>query len=318
MAVSPFVLRALYVACLLVLVPTGCGNAGSTVETAGTPSGSSTAEPPDKHNRDPITSPSEDEPHGRKLDRPPPVTVRYGDSSLALHAYTYCYGNVCADGFPPSDPPSVGSPDHVLIDFPLDGWSFHATFQPTGQRCGRMQTVPLHRTVQGSFVLRPAGHAGTYDVTLFGRGNSDLVTVFRWSTPSDGPLPVPKSRLALIAGHDPQLDSYGVELEVSNLAKTPKEAAAKITATAANGESITFEATRSRQRCQPEGTVYWDGPDDQGLAAARLGQHPFTYTVVLTLDGKRHVATAGWPADVIRANEPSVRLNFTPALPALE
>ncbi|MEP6526829.1 MAG: hypothetical protein ABJA86_06660 [Nocardioidaceae bacterium] len=181
-----------------------------------------------------------------------------------------------------------------------------------------MQSVPLHRTVHGSFILRPAGHVDTYDVTLFGRGNGDLVTVFRWSTPSDGPLPVPKSRLALLAGHDGQLDSYGVELEVSNLATTPKEAAAKITATAANGESMTFEATRSRQRCQREGTVYWDGPDDQGLAAARLGPPPFTYKVVLTLDGKRHVATASWPADVIRGNEPSVRLNFTPALPALE
>jgi hypothetical protein len=246
------------------------------------------------------------------------VTVRHRDSSLALHAYSYCYGNVCADGFPPEDPPSVGSPDHVLIDFPLEGWSFHATFQPTGQRCGRMQTVPLHGTARGSFALRPAGQAGTYDVKLFGRGNGDLVTVFRWSTPSDGPLPVPKSWLALLAGHDGQLDSYGVELGVSNLAKTPKKASAKITATAANGESTTFEATRSRQHCQPEGTVYWDGPDDIGLVAAGLGPAPFTYKVALTLDGRRYMATADWPADVIKGNEPSVTLNFTPALPALE
>jgi hypothetical protein len=129
---------------------------------------------------------------------------------------------------------------------------------------------------------------------------------------------VPESRLALLAGHDGQLDSYGVELEASNLAKTPKQATAKITATAANGESTTFEATRSRQRCQPEGTVYWDGPDDQGLVAATLGPPPFTYEVVLTLDGRRYIATADWPADVIRGNEPSVTLNFTPALPALE
>jgi len=112
-----------------------------------------------------------------------------------------------------------------------------------------------------------------YDVTLFGRSSGDLVTVFRWSTPSDGPLPVPKSRLALLAGHDGQLDSYVVELEISNLAKTPRAAAARITA-AANGESTTFEATRSRQRCQPEGTLYWDCPDDQGLAAAALARPP--------------------------------------------
>ena len=161
---------------------------------------------------------------------------------------------------PPSDPPSVGSPDHVLIDFPLDGWSFHATFQPAGQRRGRMQTVPLHRTVQGSFVSRHAGHAGIYDVTLFGRGSGDLVTVFRWSTPSDGPLPVPKSRLA---SWPATMDSSTATASSSRhqiRPRPPAAATAKSTATAANGASTTFEATRSRQRCQPDGTLYWDGP----------------------------------------------------------
>jgi hypothetical protein len=64
--------------------------------------------------------------------------------------------------------------------------------------------------------------------------------------------------------------------------------------------------------------VYWDGPDDQGLAAAAaLGDGPFTYEVELVLEGTRYVATATWPADEIAGNEPSVALHFTPGLPAL-
>ena len=63
--------------------------------------------------------------------------------------------------------------------------------------------------------------------------------------------------------------------------------------------------------------MYWDGPDEQGLAAAALGDGPFTYKVDLLLDGDRYVATATWPADEIVGNEPSVALHFNPNLPAL-
>ena len=272
-----------------------------------------------------IADPDADIPSTRKtdpgpevLDRPPPVTLHYGDDSVDLEAYTFCFRNGCADGAPPTTPPEAGSPDTVGFDFPLDGWSFDASFTPTGERCGRVQTVSAQETGQGSFVLAPAGYAGTYDVTLFGQGGGgDLFTVFRWRTPSDGPLPAPESRLAVLAGHDGEVDSYGVELAVSNLAETPREATATITVTAANGEASTFAATRPPEDCQPTGTVYWDGPDAQGLAAARLGPKPFTYHVVLTLDGTRHEASARWPRDVIEGNEPSVGLTFSPALPAM-
>jgi hypothetical protein len=213
---------------------------------------------------------------------------------------------------PPSDPP-VSSPDHVLIDFPLDGWSFQATFQPAGQRCGRMQTVPLHRTVQGFFVLRHAGHAGIYDVTLFGRGSGDLVTVFRWSTPSDGPLPVPKSRLA---SWPATMDSSTATASSSRHQiwprprQRPPRRSPPPPPTANRRPSRQLVRGNAASRTAPStGTA----PDDQGLAAAALGPAPFTYKVVLNLDGRRHVATADWPADVIRGNEPSVTLNFTPA-----
>ncbi|MCA1707239.1 MAG: hypothetical protein LC808_29830, partial [Actinobacteria bacterium] len=70
-------------------------------------------------------------------------------------------------------------------------------------------------------------------------------------------------------------------------------------------------------RCFPRGTIYWDGPDESGTAATRLGDPPFRYKVDLMLDGKRYIATATWPADEIKGNEPSVALRFHPDLPAL-
>lgn len=250
------------------------------------------------------------------LESPPPVTVRYFDQSIDLLAWSYCYGSVCADGFPPAEPPDVGSPQEVIVEFPLEGWSFTASFSPTGDECGRVQQMPLESTDGEAFLLRPAGYADTYDVTLFGQGDGDLVVTFRWTTPTDGTLPAPDARLAVLADHDGRVDSYGVELELTNLAHTPREASATITVRAETGEAVTFEASRAEAECLPEGTVYWDGPDDRGLAAAALGDGPFTYEVELVLDGARYLATATWPDEEIVGNEPSVGLHFTPDLPA--
>ncbi len=252
-----------------------------------------------------------------ELEAPPRVTVWFGDESVALPAWTYCYRTACVDGSPPAEPPDVGNPEEVVIEFPLAGWSFTASFRSAANECGRMQEVPLEAAGDGRFVLRPAGYAGAYDVTLFGRGDGDLFTSFRWSTPIDGALPTPEARLALLADHDGRADSYGVELEVTNLAETPRQASARITVQARGGDAITFNATRSETRCLPVGTVYWDGPDEKGLAAAALGKGPFTYRVELLLDGARYVATAKWPADEIVGNEPSVALHFTPNLRGL-
>jgi hypothetical protein len=252
------------------------------------------------------------------LTAPPPVTLRYVDQAVDLHAWTFCYKDGCVDEAPPRDPFDVGDPGEVGVEFPLSGWSFRASFTPAGERCGRVHTVPLEATGDGTFVLRPAGDAGTYDVTLMGRGDGDLFTTFRWTTPADGPIPTPRARLAVLAGHDGTVDSYGVELVVSNLARTPREASARITVEAGDGNALTFTAEPAAGRCFPEGTVYWDGPDDEGLQAAQLGDGPFTYKVELVLDGVRYVADAAWPDDEIPGNAPSVSLDFTPSLPALE
>jgi hypothetical protein len=101
------------------------------------------------------------------LEAPPPVTVRFFEESIELHAWTYCYRNGCADGAPPANPPDVGSPDEISVEFALSGWSFNGSFTRAGRKCGRVQTVPLQPVGDGRFVLRPAGFAATYDVTLF-------------------------------------------------------------------------------------------------------------------------------------------------------
>ena len=71
------------------------------------------------------------------LEAPPPVTVRFSDQSIDLHAWTYCYENGCADGSPPRHPLDVGDPDEVGVEFPLSGWSFKASFSPANEECGR-------------------------------------------------------------------------------------------------------------------------------------------------------------------------------------
>lgn len=252
----------------------------------------------------------------RGRNQPPPVTVA-GDTTLELQAWSYCYGNRCISGAPPAELPYIGAPEQLRISFPLPGWRFDATFTPAGQKCGRMQQVRLEPTGEGEFLLASVGFAGTYDVTLFGRGNGDLATSFRWTTPVGGPLPEPKARLAILSGEDGEETSYGIELEISNLGSTPKDARARITVRSSEGRTLSFAPGRARGRCFPEGTLYFDRPDGKGLEATALGDRPFTYKVELFLDSKRYVARAVWPRDQIPGNHPSVRLHFSPELPAL-
>jgi hypothetical protein len=247
---------------------------------------------------------------------PPPITVQTSSRSLELKPYTYCYGNACADGLPPDPLPYIGSPVEVIVSFPESGWSFTASFSPAGHACGRVIEAPLEPTEDG-LLLRPVGEPGDYEVELFGEGNGDLVVRFRWTTSISGPPPAPEARLAVLADHDGEVDSYGIELEVRNLADDPAKASAAITVRSDAGRAVSFEAMRASSTCLPTGTLYWDGPDRKGKLAAALGGETFTYLVDLALDGKHYLATAHWPADQIVGAEPSVALNFTPDLPAL-
>jgi hypothetical protein len=46
--------------------------------------------------------------------------------------------------------------------------------------------VGLDPSGDGRFMLVAVGATDTYDVTLFGKGDGDLVVTFRWTTPRDG------------------------------------------------------------------------------------------------------------------------------------
>ena len=185
----------------------------------------------------------------------------------------------------------------------------------------------------GSHLLEPAGRAGTYDVIITGSGGGSLSAQFRWTTPVDGPLPEPEALLAVVTtDRRGRVDSYGVGLEISNLAATPRTSAATVTVTSSDGKVTTLvgerESGNPRRPPRPavEGSVYWDSPRVEPTrkfepipesAVNAIGLPPFRYDVEVVLDGVRHLATARWPDEELPDDQPRVRLQFAPPLPAL-
>jgi hypothetical protein len=254
---------------------------------------------------------------GDDLAPPPAVRVHYGDESIVLRPSTWCYRSTCVDGPPPPNPREVGSPEQIVVEYPLDRWRFSASFRPTGEPCPRSFPARLEETAPGRFVLNPVGYADDYDVHLFGQGpEGDASTTFRWTTTSDGPLPTPSAYVGIIAASEGQISSYGVEMQVMNVGVALDHVHARITVTAADGDSLTF-SPRPDDECRADGQLFWDGPAAKGKQTARLGPAPFTYDVDLTLDGRTYEAVATWPDDLIPNYKPYVRLHFSPALPAL-
>ncbi len=269
-----------------------------------------------------VPSPTATSTHGAwenagELDQPPPFEVRYGEEALVLYAYTFCYDNGCADGFD-DDPPSIGSPSEILVHVPVADFDELIADQTRGgDQCGgRRVEADTESLGDGWWLVSPRGPAGEYRVSLFARGQAgDMVADVWWDSPSDGALPEPEASLALIADHDGEPDSYGLELMVTNLPSTPQEYSATITVTAADGASRTIEASPAPDSCVGEGTLYFDGADAEAKQAAALGDFPFTTRVELVLDGVTHVATATYPDDEIDGSEPHVALDFSPPLP---
>jgi len=252
------------------------------------------------------------------IEGPPPFRVQYDGHELELPPYTFCYGNACVDGMG-LNPPSVGSPAEVRVFVPVPRFKLDVSFMdPEGVCNARIQPASVEDLGEGWYLLKPHGPAGRYRVGLFASGGGDMVADFLWDTPTDGALAEPRAMLGLIADNDGQPGSYGLELYVTNLATTPRQASATITVTASNGRSMTIEANPPRnERCTAEGSIFFDGPDGPAKQAAALGDFPFIHRVVLTIDGVEHVAAATYPDDELEDEGPYMLLDFEPPLPSM-
>ena len=88
----------------------------------------------------------------------------------------------------------------------------------------------------------PPDPPATWDVDLTGRGpGGDVVTTFRWTTPTAGGAPAEATgSAAVLADHDGSLDSYGVEVFLDDLAEQPRRATATVTVVSASGDDATI------------------------------------------------------------------------------
>jgi hypothetical protein len=250
----------------------------------------------------------------------PPITLDLDGERIDLDPWTTCYGNGCADGAPRPPYVDVGKRDAVPFSFPDAGWTFEATFR-TGDYddCPRAITVPVRKTGDRTFAVTPAGPPRRWLVDVFGRGpGGDVITTFTWTTSDAGALPGPATgSAAVLADHDGELDSYGVEIFVQDLVRQPGQASASVTVTSTGGESVTL-TPRWERECYSEGSLSFLASDDQGRRAMRLGAGPFTYDVALTMDGTTYHGLGTWPDDETEDIAPHVPLTWTPALPAYE
>jgi len=104
---------------------------------------------------------------------------------------------------------------------------------------------------------------------------------------------------------------------VQDLAFQPQEADVEVTATAVNGRSMILDAELEHHgKCYAEGSLFFRGQEGPALQVAQLGPAPFTYEVLLTLDGTQYVGTAVWPRDEKKDEAPNTVLTFDPPLPA--
>lgn len=248
----------------------------------------------------------------------PAIRLHLASGPVDLKPWTACYGNGCFDGSPPEDLVDVGPTDAVEFSFARTGWSFEATFREAGADCPRHLNVKATKVGSTRFRVEPAGNADSWDVDVFGRGpGGDVITTFRWTTREAGSFPTAAtSSLAVLADNDGRLDSYGVELGISDLATTPKTVSARIDVIAENGDRAHLDlGTMPRRRCYSAGNVSWTRPERVAGPATKLRGDTFRYVVHLTLDGETYTGRGTWPTDTNEDITPAVPLTWTPELP---
>lgn len=146
-----------------------------------------------------------------------------------------------------------------------------------------------------------------------------MASSLRWTTPTAGERPLEATAsLSVLADHDGQLDSYGVELFIEQLDRLPEQASATIDVISDNGRETTIDLGAQQPTCR-SGTGGLSLRDQEpARAAIDLGGKSFDYVVHVTMDGVDYTGTATWPADTNEEITPAVPLRWTPALPAYE
>lgn len=296
------------------LLLAGCGTQATAPEPT-RPAPSSAADPATPPRLElPAERPPEDYPMGD----PPRFHVLTENGQIDLRPWTICALTYCADGFPDDENlPDVGAVDHLAFGFDLSDWEFrNVTFRELDVDCPRTISIEATRTGERTFRIDPAGPAGRWAVDIFGRGpDGDAVTTVEWTTRSDGSYgPSASGVAAVLADHDGELDSYGVELALSHLDRWYDDAEATITVTSADGRSVTIPV-RAPRNCDTAGNLFFHAPDDRGREATVLGEGPFTYTAEVVLGGRTYTGTGNWPDDQIKGYAPNVKLAWDPLLP---
>ena len=266
------------------------------------------------------------------LPGPPPLTLHRPEGDVDLEAWTWCYQDEsgaggCADGRPPDNPPATEAAGPLTFSFPLEGWSFTASFRTPGpyRDCERQLSAPIEAAGDGTYELAALGPAGPWEVQISGNGDEggDLSTTFRWTTPSDSTVSPAAVGLVGLLGppsvyEDKDLEAYGPDLYLTGLSDEPTEATAELVLS--DGDvSATYPMEASRKDdCPGDGALYFSGQAAAGQAVdlPDLGEPPYSYEVHLVMDGRSYTGTGRWPDDLTPPSSNSLELTWSPPLPA--
>lgn len=301
-------------AAVLVLSVAGCGHEGSAQTGARESSAAETEAPSDG-----------------VLSGPPLLTLQRPEGEVDLAAYSWCYhdGGVggCADGAPPIHPPLTSATDPLAFTFPVEGWTFAASFRRPGPpvECERAIGVDVAAEGDGIFTVPAPVRAGRWEVQISGNSDSggSLATTFGWIT-SAGSTTTPPARGDVgflgppsVYDDDEEIEAYGASLVLTGMPADPIDVVAELVLATPHGRAtFPLHATHDDE-CPLDGTIALAGEHpNRAIDLSDLGDPPFLHEVLLSLDGKQYVGTGQWPDDLTPAMSNQLRLTWSPPLPA--
>lgn len=257
---------------------------------------------------------------------PPNIKVASRSDTVEVLSATCAGGGDCGMPGPEHPLPTIGNVDAGFdIGFPLDGWTFTATYMPENvvfSNCmGRSRTAEVEPTsARYSWHVRPAGPAGRYSVSVDGHGPEGWAQGWvNVETTSQGTEPPIHVDLGGPSGTPETPETIWLYVSLQNLA-TDINPSGEVTWTAENGrsDSVTIAPPPfpDGPDCEGDGAVHLRSSESDAQALLTLGPPPFTLEFRLTIDGRRYSTTVVWPDD-LDARTGSLNAEFWPPLPAL-